>query len=262
MWTVNILAACGTVVAAYGGAVNPEVTAIPAILAMTFPAWLVLTVILLAADLFLLRRAAIVAGAALVACVGPIMNFAPLNFGAGVTDKGEEGDEAQTFRLVTYNTYEMHDIYEAKTSEGQPDSFYREAMAEGKRNPQLSYLNRVDAQVLCMQETMMWNMNARNFCTPEQYPAAVRVLRRLPDGLHVQWSESLRVGPEGAGVLPAGEPLVVIARLLHGGAELFQLHSSSRPFWSASGPTCSAGVAGRFCSGRASSWLQLSGSSL
>lgn len=192
LWTVNILAACGTVVAAYGGAVNPEVTAIPAILAMTFPAWLALTVILLAADLFLLRRAAIVAGAALVACVGPIMNFAPLNFGAGVTDKREGGDEAQTFRLVTYNTYEMHDIYEAKTSEGQPDSFYREAMAEGKRNPQLSYLNRVDAQVLCMQETMMWNMNARNFCTPEQvdsfrreYPHAteyngVSVLTALP----------------------------------------------------------------------------------
>lgn len=197
LWTVNILTACCTIVSAYGGAVNPEVTAIPAILAMTFPAWLILMVILLAVDLFMLRRAAIVAGVCLVACAGPIMNFAPLNFGTGGTGKGAEDDEAQTFRLVTYNTYEMHDIYEDKNAAPQPDSFYHEAMAEGKRNPQLSYLNSADAQVLCMQETMRWNMNIRNFCTPEQVDSFRREYPHMTEFSGVSVQTALPMRPVG-----------------------------------------------------------------
>ena len=44
---INIIIALGTLAAAYGGIVNPEITSIPAILAMTFPLWLLLSVIVI-----------------------------------------------------------------------------------------------------------------------------------------------------------------------------------------------------------------------
>ena len=50
-YVVNGLLMLVTLMAAYGGVVNPETSTIPAILAMTFPLWLGLTIVALVIDL-------------------------------------------------------------------------------------------------------------------------------------------------------------------------------------------------------------------
>ncbi len=67
--TVAIL----TVASAYAGSVNPQSWALPSVLAMIFPAMLLLTVILTILNLFICRKAAIVGVASLLCCLSPAL---------------------------------------------------------------------------------------------------------------------------------------------------------------------------------------------
>ena len=98
---VNIAAATGMLLAAYGGKIDPETTSVPAILAMTFPAWLILTVTLLIIDLFTrsIKRQAWIPALALVAATGPILDYAPLSFRFSSTDN--KSADSKEFTLLS-----------------------------------------------------------------------------------------------------------------------------------------------------------------
>ena len=76
---VSIAVAIATVASAYGGTVNPDVTTIPAILAMTFPGWLILTVVLLVISLIFYRKSALIQLLTVAVAFPSILTVAPLN---------------------------------------------------------------------------------------------------------------------------------------------------------------------------------------
>lgn len=143
---VNVVALAGTLLAAYGGIVNPEVTSIPAIFAMTFPAWLMLSVALIAFDLILrpLRRQAMIPAIALLASAGPILDYAPLNPGILSRDNAAEPSPGE-FSLMSYNVFELRDM-----------TLDSAAMADRQKtdtpNPTVDCMLESGADILALQE--------------------------------------------------------------------------------------------------------------
>jgi len=108
---INIILAVITIVAAYGGKINPETTTIPAILAMTFPGWVILTIITLIIDLWLFRRISAIPVITLIVCLTPILSFSPLNFSSV---KLTPEQEKKSFTLMSYNVFgliDFNDLY-------------------------------------------------------------------------------------------------------------------------------------------------------
>lgn len=91
-------------------------------MAMTFPAWLILTVICLAINLFLFRKSAIVNVISLICCWGPILEYSPVNF---PVDKVKEGKSGQEFTLMNYNVLNLTDFRYAEDED--PDAKYTSA---------------------------------------------------------------------------------------------------------------------------------------
>lgn len=146
---VNIIIALGTVAAAYGGIVNPETTSIPAILAMTFPLWLILSVIVITTGLCIprVRKTAIIPAIGVVCCTGPILSYAPMHFSAA--DINDESHEP-SFTLLCYNTLALNDIMRDSTI--TDTKHLKQAIDNGARNPIASYIISTDADILCLQE--------------------------------------------------------------------------------------------------------------
>ncbi len=90
----------------YGGYINPDKFALAQLANMTFPGWIVLTLILLAVNLFIRKKLAWLSVAVLVACIGPILTISPLNF---TSRSLSPDDESRTFTLLTYNVYNFRD---------------------------------------------------------------------------------------------------------------------------------------------------------
>ena len=105
-YVINGLLALVTLMAAYGGVVNPATSTIPAILAMTFPLWLALTVLSLVISLIFNRIMAIIPAATIVFCLGPILSFCPLNLSRGNLTPEEED---RSFTFMSYNVYGLND---------------------------------------------------------------------------------------------------------------------------------------------------------
>lgn len=137
-----------TLMSAYGGIVNPDVSAIPAILAMTFPLWLGLTVAALTACLFFNRVMAIIPGVTILLCISPILSFCPLNLSR---EKLTPDEEARSFTFMSYNVYGLNDFRHQLPSPKDTTMLYQEVM-KGKNNPTLSYIISQDADIVCMQE--------------------------------------------------------------------------------------------------------------
>ncbi len=104
---INLIVAALTILAAYGGTIDPAVTTIPAILAMTFPGWVILTLAMLAADMFIQRRMALIPVGTLLICLPPLLSFFPLNLSKAELSPQEK---EQSFTLMSYNTYELVDF--------------------------------------------------------------------------------------------------------------------------------------------------------
>lgn len=142
---VNIAAATGMLLAAYGGKIDPETTSVPAILAMTFPAWLILTVTLLIIDLFTrsIKRQAWIPALALVAATGPILDYAPLNFRFSSTDN--KSADSKEFTLMSYNVFELLDM--TLDSAARADRHKSD-----KPNPTIACILESGADILALQE--------------------------------------------------------------------------------------------------------------
>lgn len=122
-YAVNLAVAAGMACAAYGGMVDPAVSTIPAIVAMTFPFWVGLAVALVIIDLLLKsRKMALVPAAALLLCAGPLMAYAPVNL---AKKKIDGGDSARIFTLVSFNVANLvgqKTFQEAAEKYGAPDA--------------------------------------------------------------------------------------------------------------------------------------------
>lgn len=142
-----------TISSAYGGMVSPAISSIPAILAMTFPLWLLLSILALICCLFFNRLMALIPGATLIICFGPILSFCPLNF---TKSKLSSQDEARSFTFMSYNVYGLNDFREPLPSPHDSTLLYQDAMA-GRSNPTLSFILKQNADIVCLQE-FWWNL--------------------------------------------------------------------------------------------------------
>ncbi len=140
LWTLlNIVCGLCTLLAGYGGYINPDKFALAQLANMTFPGWIVLTLILLAVNLFIRKKLAWLSVAVLVACIGPILTISPLNF---TSRSLSPDDESRTFTLLTYNVYNFRDNQGVNPEWG---------------NRTLSYILSTDADIVCLQESSNLN---------------------------------------------------------------------------------------------------------
>ena len=140
LWTLlNIACGLCTLLAGYGGYINPDKFALAQLANMTFPGWIVLTLILLAVNLFIRKKLAWLSVAVLVACIGPILTISPLNF---TSRSLSPDDESRTFTLLTYNVYNFRDNQGVNPEWG---------------NRTLSYILSTDADIVCLQESSNLN---------------------------------------------------------------------------------------------------------
>lgn len=140
LWALlNIACGLCTLLAGYGGYINPDKFALAQLANMTFPGWIVLTLILLAVNLFIRKKLAWLSVAVLVACIGPILTISPLNF---TSRSLSTDDESRTFTLLTYNVYNFRDNLGVNPEWG---------------NRTLSYILSTDADIVCLQESSNLN---------------------------------------------------------------------------------------------------------
>lgn len=97
---LNTFAATAAVFSGYAGHVDQEQMPFAGIIGMTFPAWYVMCVVLLVADLCLCKRAAVAPLAALIVAIKPWLAFFPMNFGSHELTP-EEAD--RSFSIMSYN---------------------------------------------------------------------------------------------------------------------------------------------------------------
>lgn len=140
LWTLlNIVCGLCTLLAGYGGYINPDKFALAQLANMTFPGWIVLTLILLAVNLFIRKKLAWLSVAVLVACIGPILTISPLNF---TSRSLSPDDDSRTFTLLTYNVYNFRDNQGVNPEWG---------------NRTLSYILSTEADIVCLQESSNLN---------------------------------------------------------------------------------------------------------
>ncbi len=146
MWVsyvFNILIALCTISAAYAGLVDPNVTALPAMLALTFPAWILLTIILLVINLFISWKLVVIPGATLLICLGPVISNTPLTF---MKEKITPENKDRAFVLLSYNTMGLFDTRD------EPQQPHYPGDGRSPVNPTLSYIIRSGADLVCIQE--------------------------------------------------------------------------------------------------------------
>lgn len=131
---MNTLIMIATVFAGYGGNISPMTMPFAGVMVMTFPAWVLLNIILLILFLMFRRIMSLFPAITLIICISPILNFCPLNFGAKSIS---ESKNANSFTLLTYNVYDFID--------------YRKDYPENS-NRTLDYIMETDADIVCMQE--------------------------------------------------------------------------------------------------------------
>lgn len=134
--SINIVVAIITVTSAYCGYIYPGslIAAVAQAANMLFPAWVVVSLCLLAADFFLYRKSMWVAAAGILLCTGPLLDLFPLNIKPIKLTKDEE---KRAFTVLTYNTYAFNDSQGLKPEWG---------------NRTLSNILETDADIVCIQE--------------------------------------------------------------------------------------------------------------
>lgn len=146
-YLANSLLLLITILSAYGGMVNPEKSTIPAMLAMTFPVWLFATIAALVISFLFDKRMAIIPGATLLICIGPILDFCPLHcFGKKLSDE----EKTHSFTILSYNAFGLVDY----TCESKNDmkKILRNERDNGINNPTLQHILDYNADILCLQE--------------------------------------------------------------------------------------------------------------
>ncbi|MBD5225031.1 MAG: hypothetical protein HDS68_03560 [Bacteroidales bacterium] len=145
----NLLLAAMTILAAYGGKVNPATTTIPAIFAMTFPGWVILTMIALGADLFFNRRIALIPFVTLLICLPPLQSFFPLNLSKSVPAL-DDYDE-NSFKLMSYNVFDWNEfVQNSDSTKSAPTGGEISEVRTG--NPTINLILDEAPEIGCFQE--------------------------------------------------------------------------------------------------------------
>lgn len=169
---INLIIAAGTVFAAYGGLIDPHTSGIPAVASLTFPIFLVATVLLLVVNIFISRRIALINLATLLVCISPILRFCPLHVSALTRGDVPADERDRAFSLVTYNVLGFNDM------RGSASNI----------NTTLQYILDTDADIVALQEAVPIDRNTHGAST-EQIDS---VLKRYPFRTY---------GPEGQALL-------------------------------------------------------------
>lgn len=158
-WAVNIVIAILTICSAYGGAINPQTTVLPALVAMTFPLWIILTGIMFFVDLWLFRRMWPVPLIAFLACLGPLLRYAPMNLSAPPDVQKEK-----TFTVMSYNVFDLRNC-----AGEQADSL----LGADAVNATLSQIIADNADIVLLQEMTYLREDAARHITMAQVDTIV-----------------------------------------------------------------------------------------
>lgn len=184
---LNVVIACFTLLSAYGGMVNPITTVVPALLAMTFPLWLVASVFIIIVDLLVYSKLTKIPVVAVFLCAGPFLAYCPLNiFPQKITPQ----DQATEFTLMSYNTYGFGNALNQDTT-FHPYNYYTDLVKNGVSNAQLNYILAQNSNIVCLQESCEFIYNptisfTKGQCDSikEQYPyihgRGVSILSKFP----------------------------------------------------------------------------------
>lgn len=136
----NVLLAVVTIAAAYGGSINPETTAIGALLAMLFPALLIITLIFCVINAIWWRKRCIINVVSLVVCASPIWTLCPLNMIRASEKTLSESDDV--IKVMTFNVLDFTDYTKQPTSGDTAKC----------GNPTIDFILRQDADIVLCQE--------------------------------------------------------------------------------------------------------------
>lgn len=136
LFWISLIIAAGLILSAYAGWISPVRAKWAGLAVMTFPAWILVSVVWTVLSLFFSKRAFWVGIVGIVASIGPILSFCPLNI---VNGKLNDYEKSRTFTLLTYNVLDFvanNDIY--------PDG----------TNATLGYILESDADIVALQESL------------------------------------------------------------------------------------------------------------
>lgn len=97
----DILVAAGLLLSAYGGAIDPNKSVWPQIFGMTFPAWIILMLVMVPVSFIIWRKSALLPTAALLIAMPAILTISPLHIGGALS----QSERASSFSVMTYNVY-------------------------------------------------------------------------------------------------------------------------------------------------------------
>lgn len=153
---VNLLTFMALLFTGYSGYINPEEMPFAALAGMSYCLWLILTAVLLIIDLILWRKLALVPLAGILATMGPMLTFAPLNFAPA-----DSADNDSTFTVLTYNVFHYSD---ARNPFEQPET-----------NLTVRYIMASGADIVCIQEGGVLRYNPGNAISREMVDSLNRI---------------------------------------------------------------------------------------
>lgn len=134
--SLTALACASMLLSAYGGYINPDVTTIGALMAMAFPGFIMLVIIFGLASIWINRWAAIACAVTFMASIGPILDYAPVNFRGDMPSERLLRDSSFTF--MSYNVLNLRS--------------FKGEYPNDSTNATLSYILRQNPDVACLVE--------------------------------------------------------------------------------------------------------------
>lgn len=102
----NVFVTAATIFSGFASSINQEYMPFAGLAALTFPAWYLLSAVLLVINLFASRLMAIVPAATLLIAMKPFLIFCPLNFGSHELTPAEQ---ERSFKVLSYNVVSFVD---------------------------------------------------------------------------------------------------------------------------------------------------------
>lgn len=135
----DILVAAGLLLSAYGGAIDPNKSVWPQIFGMTFPAWIILMLVMVPVSFIIWRKSALLPTAALLIAMPAILTISPLHIGGALS----QSERAHSFSVMTYNVYGFVDHeFESDDSGGKG----------AKESRSLQQIIDTQPDIVCIQE--------------------------------------------------------------------------------------------------------------
>ena len=144
---LNLLLAICMLVSSFGGTVSPDVSVVPALMAMLLPFFLPLMLVALVVSCFISWKAMVFNLVVLLCCSSSILNICPLNFDAD--ERLKEAPASSRFSIMTYNVMELNYL----NSHGEAEW--------GNRTPTVEYLASSGCDIIAYQEA--YNLGGKEY---------------------------------------------------------------------------------------------------